>query len=230
MARTQIPVTNVTPVAASLTTACSGSNNDLTFTAVAAGPDGNNVRVRYVVSGNNTPLSVVVEGKDITVNVATDGSAAATSTAAQILTALGNSVDASALISASLASANDGTGVVAAFSFTALAGGSWAQTPPAQTAGDATNDHYFTGNDGNVFVEVENANGSSQTVTVHYAPSALPGATVAADTITIPTGETRYLGPFSPSKFNQNQAKDVYLDPSVATDVKFRALRIVRAT
>lgn len=230
MARTEVPVTDITPVKATLTTACSGTHDDLVFTAAAAGPDGNNIRVRYVVSGTGTALSVVVEGKDVTVNVATDGSAAATSTAAQVKTALEANTDAAALISVALNSGNDGTGVVDAFSFTALAGGSWAQTPPSVTNGDSTNDHYFTGNDGFVFLEVISTDGSDQTVTLHYSPALAPGVTAAAYAETIPAGATRLLGPFSPSKFNQNAAKDVYFDPAVSGTLDFRAYRVTRAT
>lgn len=40
-----------------LTTALSGSNNDLTFTAVDAGEDGDSISVTYAVAGNNTALA-----------------------------------------------------------------------------------------------------------------------------------------------------------------------------
>lgn len=111
---------------ASLTTALTGSNNDLKYTSKASGSNysgGNSTRVRYVVAGANTALSVSVSGQDITVNVATDGSSAATSTAAQVKTAIEASAPAAALVTVANATGNDGTGVVTALAFTSLAGG-----------------------------------------------------------------------------------------------------------
>lgn len=113
-------------VKASLTTALAGNNNDLTFTSTSGGANfagGNSTRVRYVVSGNSTPLSVSVSGSDITVNVATDGSGNPTSTATQAMNAINGNAAASALVTAALATGNDGTGVVAALAFTSLSGG-----------------------------------------------------------------------------------------------------------
>lgn len=109
--------------AATLTTALTGTNNDLVFTAKDDGAEGNDITVRYVVAGANTPLTVSVSGRAITVNVATDGSSAATSTAAQVKTAVDASTAASALVSVANAGGNDGTGVVTALTATALSGG-----------------------------------------------------------------------------------------------------------
>lgn len=106
-----------------LTTALSGSNNDLTFSAVDRGTSGNSITVAYVVSGNSTPLTVAVSGSAITVNVATSGGGAATSTAAQIKAAVEAAVDAGRLVSVTYPSGNDGTGVVTALAATNLAGG-----------------------------------------------------------------------------------------------------------
>lgn len=110
--------------AASLTTALAGTNNDLKYTAKTAGVGGNSIRVRYVVAGASTPLTVSVSTNDITVNVATNGSSVATSTAAQVKTAVDASGPAAALVSVANANTDDGTGVVAALAFTNLAGGS----------------------------------------------------------------------------------------------------------
>jgi hypothetical protein len=55
---------------ATLTTALSGSNNDLVFTAREAGGDGDNITVTYVVSGTNTNLGTGVnDPNDILGNV-----------------------------------------------------------------------------------------------------------------------------------------------------------------
>lgn len=108
---------------ATLTTALTGSNNDLVYTSKTAGTAGNSVSVRYVVAGANTALSVSVATKAITVNVATDGSSVATSTAAQVAAAIAASTPAAALVTVANAAGNDGTGVVTALSATNLAGG-----------------------------------------------------------------------------------------------------------
>lgn len=111
-------------VKATLTTAMSGTNNDITFTAKPGkGATGNSIRVRVVVSGASTPLSVSVSSLDITINSATNGSSVATTTAAQAIAAVLASAPAAALVDAALAAGNDGTGVVAAFAYTNLAGG-----------------------------------------------------------------------------------------------------------
>jgi len=113
------------PVQATLTTNLTGTNNDLTFTSVAAGPFGNAITLRYVSPGtNNAILAVTVSQRAITVNLATNGSAVITSTAAQVKTALEASTAASELVTVANAPGNDGTGVVTALTATSLAGGS----------------------------------------------------------------------------------------------------------
>ena len=106
------PLSHTTGPSATLTTALPGDNNDLTYTADTWGPNGNNIRITYVVAGLSTPLSVSVAGNDIAVNIATDAGGAATSTAAQVRDAVNGDPGASALVTAANASGNDGTGVV----------------------------------------------------------------------------------------------------------------------
>lgn len=109
---------------ASLTTALTGTNNDLVFTAKEIGNDGNLINITYVVAGNNTPLSIAVVGNAITVNVATGAGGAATSTAAQIRTAVNASAAAMLLLKpVELAASNTGAGVVTAMATTYLSGG-----------------------------------------------------------------------------------------------------------
>lgn len=230
MPRVIVPVTELTPPKATLTTALAGSNNDLKFTAKTGGPAGNSIRVAYVVAGNSTPLTISVAGFDITVNVATDGGGAATSTATLVKGALESNGDAARLISVENAPSNDGSGVVAALAFTALSGGSLQTTPPTQVDGDATNGHYITGNDGLVTLEVVSSDAGAQTVSISYGPHYAPVASVAAQVETIPAGATRILGPFAPGAFDQNAAHDLYFTPSVATTLKFRAYKTARAT
>jgi hypothetical protein len=231
MARVNVPVTATGFVAASLTTALSGTNNDLVFTARDGGPGGNDITVAYIVSGTNTALAVVANGKAIVVTVATDGGGAATSTAAEVRGKIEATSDANALVSIANAASNDGLGIVAALTATALAGGTLGVLRPSQTASDATNDHIFTGNDGLVLLEVENVNASPQTVQFQLAPGVAKGLSLtgAYQTETVTNGTVRVLGPFPTARFNQNAQGDVYFDPSVTTDLKFRALKAVRA-
>lgn len=135
-ARAPDPVTAVIEGAevalqATLTTALTGANNDLTYTAALGGRLGNGWRIRYVdPAANSQTIAVTVEGQDVTVSLATDGSGVITSTAEQVETAL-NLVDAFAVpLLVNVALGNDGTGVVTAMAFTALAGGTGG-LPPA---------------------------------------------------------------------------------------------------
>lgn len=107
---------------ATLTTALAGSNNDVTLLAKTPGTAGNSIRLGIVVAGASTALSVAVAGSDITVNSATSAGAAATSTAKQVIEAINAHAGASALVWAQDAPGSDGTGVVAALSYTNLAG------------------------------------------------------------------------------------------------------------
>ena len=109
---------------ATLTTALTGTNNDLKYTAREAGVGGNSITVRYVdPAGNNAALSVTVAGTAITVNLATNGSGTITSTAAQVAAAIAAKQQASVLVDVENAAGNDGTGVVTALAATPLTGG-----------------------------------------------------------------------------------------------------------
>lgn len=111
-------------VQATLSTNLTGSNNDLTYTAVTPGTGGNSVTIAYVdPSGNDAELSVDVAASAITVNLATGVAGAITSTGDDIKAAILASVPASALVTVADKSANDGSGVVIAMSATPLAGG-----------------------------------------------------------------------------------------------------------
>lgn len=113
-----------TATKASLSTALTGTNNDLDFTAVERDSYGNSVTVAYVdPSANSAALSVVVTGKAIVVNLATGSGGAITSTAASIKTAIEAHTPASRLVTVANKSGNDGTGVVTALTATALSGG-----------------------------------------------------------------------------------------------------------
>jgi hypothetical protein len=109
---------------ATMITSLTGTNNDLSYTAVPAGRLGNWIIVRYIAPGtNNAVLGVVVAGLVITVNLATNGSAQITTTAAQIKTAIEASAAASALVTVANAAGNNGSGVVTAMADQDLADG-----------------------------------------------------------------------------------------------------------
>lgn len=122
-----LTVQEVNPAApqfAALTTAMTGTNNDVVLTALTAGTGGNATALTLVSPGTaNAALSVSVTGQSITVNLATNGSSVITTTAAQLITALTGNAQAAALVGVALAASNDGTGVVTALSKTFLTGG-----------------------------------------------------------------------------------------------------------
>lgn len=112
------------PVAAALTTALAGDDNDVTFTAVETGADGNNITVAYVdPEANDSGANVVVDGTDIVINLGTDDEGEILTTATHIVNLITQSSAASALVTAELATENDGTGVVIAMTETGLADG-----------------------------------------------------------------------------------------------------------
>jgi len=106
-----------------------GDDNALLFTAVNAGIGGNLLSVVYVdPAANDAALSVVVNAAIITVNLATDAGGVITSTAAEILAAVGLSGPASALVVATIepsdtGAGDDGSGVVTAMASSFLVGG-----------------------------------------------------------------------------------------------------------
>jgi len=110
--------------ASSLTTALTGTHNDLVFTARTAGTDGDDITIAYIdPEDNDQALSVEVTDTDIVVNLATDDEGTITTTANQLRQAIIESAAASALVSCAFASSNNGTGVVTALAETALDNG-----------------------------------------------------------------------------------------------------------
>ncbi|MBU1740486.1 MAG: flagellar hook-basal body complex protein, partial [Proteobacteria bacterium] len=106
---------------ATLTTAF-GADNDLTFTAVNYGGEGQNITLAYLDPGApNQALAVSVTGDAITTSLATDAGGVITSTAAQVLAALNGDPAAAALVTTTLASPTGG-GLVPAMAATNLAG------------------------------------------------------------------------------------------------------------
>lgn len=111
-------------VKATLTTALAGTNNDLLFTAVGYGVDGNAITIAYNNAGASQTLLVTVVGSAISVRLATNGSSVITSTANDVKAAILALPAAAALVTVANAAANDGTGLVTTLTATALTGGS----------------------------------------------------------------------------------------------------------
>lgn len=111
-------------VAASYTTALTGTNNDLTYTAKALGTGGNAITIAYINPGTAShALVVAVSGNAITVTLATNSSSVITSTGATVLAAIQASTAASALVTVANFTGNTGAGVVTALTATNLTGG-----------------------------------------------------------------------------------------------------------
>lgn len=106
-----------------------GNDNGLTFTAVEYGTSGNDITVEYVDPGaNSQSLAVSVTHKRIIVSLATNGGGSITSTAAQVLAAVNAHIEAGALVTATVytadsGTADDGSGVVTAMAAASLSGG-----------------------------------------------------------------------------------------------------------
>ncbi|QTP60935.1 phage tail protein [Billgrantia antri] len=128
--------------AATLTLGNAPANTGILYTAVEAGTAGNNVRVRYLDPGSaSATLAVTVEGNDISIALATDVEGAVSSTAADIVTAVNGSAEASALVTAAAVEGSDGTGLARARGFQSLSGGAAEPFPlnrPTLVAGSRT--------------------------------------------------------------------------------------------
>jgi hypothetical protein len=111
-----------TAVTATMSTALTGANNDMDFTAVPVGYLGNLVTVRYVDPGTDaSPEVVTVSGSAITVTLRSASSVL--STAAQVKTAIDAEPTAAALVTCANKAANSGAGNVTAMTAQAFAGG-----------------------------------------------------------------------------------------------------------
>lgn len=122
--------------AASLTTALTGDNNDIVFTAVTGGGVGNTISVEYIdPDAASQSLGINVDGRAIQVYLATDASKVITTTGVLLKTAIAAHPVASTLVTAADATDNDGSGVVTAMGATYLSGGTGSEvtTPDGAT-------------------------------------------------------------------------------------------------
>lgn len=110
-----------------LSTALTGANNDIDFTAVPYGAKGNNISIAYVDPGGaSATLGVVVTGNiddGVLITVNLGRAASAINTTADLLKAALDTADVSAYVTYADKAANDGSGLVTAMAETPLAGG-----------------------------------------------------------------------------------------------------------
>lgn len=111
-------------VAASLDVGVEGDNNAITFTAVAAGAAGNNIKVSIVnPAAASLPLEVRLVNDEIRIMAATDGANAIKSTAAEVIAAVNSTLVVKDLIKASPTGESTGAGLVVAAAAAPLADG-----------------------------------------------------------------------------------------------------------
>lgn len=109
---------------AALTLSGTASDTAIEYEAVAAGAAGNDISIKYRYTAEKSePLAVAVNGKAITVTLATDAQSDVTTTAAQVVTAIGLSTAANALVTATLPGSAAGAGVLNPTTARYLAGG-----------------------------------------------------------------------------------------------------------
>lgn len=98
----------------------------------------------------------------------------------------------------------------------------------SQTTADATNKHYVDDNDGRVMLEIVSTDAGAQSVVIQPSPTlTADGLTVNGETIAVAAGATVYAGPFRSATFNQDTTnRRLYVDPSVDTTLKFRAIKL----
>lgn len=124
-----LALATVRPEIASMTTAISGSNNDLVYTAREAGPAAQDISIEYA-AWNKSRERVDVLGNAIKVFYFPG---TGPSTANDVITALEGCAQAMALVSVELAPGNDGTGSMADMPPTNLTGGDSASFPEELT-------------------------------------------------------------------------------------------------
>jgi hypothetical protein len=94
---------------------------------------------------------------------------------------------------------------------------------------DAGNNHYFTGNDGQVFLEIVSTDGGAQSVDIEAGTgmaAIVDGLPLDPLTIAVPAGGTVLAGPFRKLSFNQSSDGSVWVDPSVSSTLQFYAFRL----
>lgn len=90
--------------------------------------------------------------------------------------------------------------------------------------GLSTSDNYIIPNDGRSILHVVNGGGSPTTVTIVTTYSA-GGLDLPDQTVSVPAGEERMIGPFPTNLYNDGEGK-IDVSFSFITSVSFAALRV----
>ncbi|MEY2503538.1 MAG: hypothetical protein QOI07_3875, partial [Verrucomicrobiota bacterium] len=136
----QTGTVNIPPAAqATLSQGTAVSHDAVVYTAVATGPDGNDVTIAYTAASPSQALVVHVVELAIEVQLATDVDGLPTSSASDIAAAVNADAAASALVIAALPAGDPGTGIPTPVGPTQLAGGS--QTLPVWAFGETSGAH-----------------------------------------------------------------------------------------
>lgn len=106
----------------SATKVVGAGNSQIVFQAKAIGVNGNNLQAAIIVAGVSTPLSLSVTASALTINSATDAGGLATSTVNDVIAAVYQDANVSALFDVNNGT-GDGSGIVVASAMSNLAGG-----------------------------------------------------------------------------------------------------------
>jgi hypothetical protein len=97
--------------------------------------------------------------------------------------------------------------------------------PPAQTNGDSANGMYVAGNDGTVFIEIQNTDGSTKNVGFALFGNSVDGVTIPDKIIAVLSGTTILAGPWPIRYYGQSDGS-LWINPVAATTLKFRAYQL----
>ena len=97
-------------------------------------------------------------------------------------------------------------------------------TPPAQTAGNASENHQIEGNDGRIYVEVENVDAAATHTITFLTPGSAGGAEIEDPAIVVGKSAKVLAGPFAPQVFNQSNGQ-LFVNVN-SSELKLRAYRV----
>lgn len=105
---------------------------------------------------------------------------------------------------------------------------------PTMTAAIADG-HAFVNLGENIFLYVDNGGGSAVAVTIE-TPGTVDGNAIADLSVSVPAGESRFIGPFKRSVYNQDDSagdtgldKVVFVDTDIQTSVTYAAVKVFPA-
>ena len=105
-------------------------------------------------------------------------------------------------------------------------------TAVAPVISDAVNHHYFKGNEGKTWLEIESTDAGTQTVSVLASPRMeTDGLEVLPHEFDCPPGTVTKAGPWRMRTFNQDAGEgSVFVNVPVSTTLKLRAFYMEPAT